>query len=200
MMASQYPFPVEDEIQAATIKAEYIFRSLGANMREAQLPFDLPFLFKNWGVVTGSEVYNFHARDIEKAELPFDPWVRQRILAGKSVRGSDYVAAKEHRRLACAKFAEWMFNYDLILSPTVPVVACTLAQVDEAETQLETLTRWVNYVGGCAISLPAGFSSSGLPIGVQLSGAAWNENLLLEASMAFQQATDWHRQSPSGLT
>jgi aspartyl-tRNA(Asn)/glutamyl-tRNA(Gln) amidotransferase subunit A len=196
MTPSQYPYAVDDEIQAATEDAERVFRSLGASLEKVELPFELPALFRNWSAITGSEVYKYHAKDIENAELPFDPWVRKRILAGKAVPGSAYVAAQEDRRIATARFDDLMRSCDLILSPTVPVVACSLAEVDEEATPLGTLTRWVNYVGGCALSLPAGFSRTGLPMGVQLIAKAWDEDLLLEAGRAFQRETDWHRRTP----
>jgi len=55
----------------------------------------------------------------------------------------------------------------------------------------------VNYLGGCALSLPAGFSQSGLPVGVQVIGAPFAESALVRIGRAFQHATDWHRRHPS---
>ena len=57
-------------------------------------------------------------------------------------------------------------------------------------------TRPFNISGAPAISLPCGFTSSGLPIGLQLAGAWWDEATVLRAAHTYQQATDWHERWP----
>lgn len=198
MQPEQYPWPVDDEIQKAAEEAARAFQSLGASIERVEVPWNFPELFQNWGTICGAEVYRFHAGQIEK-DLPFDPWVKKRILKGKSVDGSSYVAALEHRLGAIAKFNEWMHSYDLLLTPTVPIVACPLEEIDDDATPLGTLTRAVNYFNTCAISLPAGHCEKGLPIGVQLIAKPWQENLLLQAGQAFQRVTDWHLCTPPDL-
>ena len=68
--------------------------------------------------------------------------------------------------------------------------------VDEATSPLATFTRLANYLTACALSLPGGMSSDGLPIGVQLIGAPFTEATLIRAGRAFQHATDWHLRRP----
>jgi aspartyl-tRNA(Asn)/glutamyl-tRNA(Gln) amidotransferase subunit A len=58
-------------------------------------------------------------------------------------------------------------------------------------------TRAVNYLGGCGLTLPAGFSAAGLPIGVQLVGAPFAEATLVRIGRAFQSETDWHLRRPA---
>ena len=58
---------------------------------------------------------------------------------------------------------------------------------------LSHFTRVFNLTGNPAITVPCGFSREGLPIGLQLVGAAWNEALVLQAAHAYEQATEWHR-------
>jgi len=72
-----------------------------------------------------------------------------------------------------------------------------VAEVDEATAPLAAFTRAVNYLGGCALSLPAGFSHAGLPIGVQLVGAPFAEPMLVRIGRAFQDETDWHLRRPA---
>ena len=95
------------------------------------------------------------------------------------------------------EFAHWMRDREALITPTLPITATPLADVDEATTPLATWTRSVNYVGGCALSMPAGFAADGLPIGVQLTGAAFADATLVRIGRAFQQATDWHLRRPS---
>jgi aspartyl-tRNA(Asn)/glutamyl-tRNA(Gln) amidotransferase subunit A len=92
-------------------------------------------------------------------------------------------------------FADWMRGRDALLTPTLPITATPLASVDETTTPLATFTRAVNYVGGCGVSLPAGFAE-GLPIGIQLVGAPFADATLVRIGRAFQSATDWHRRRP----
>ena len=69
----------------------------------------------------------------------------------------------------------------------VPITATPLEQVDEATSPLTTWTRSANYVGGCAISLPAGFSPDNLPVGVQLISRRYREDLCLAAAEAIER-------------
>jgi aspartyl-tRNA(Asn)/glutamyl-tRNA(Gln) amidotransferase subunit A len=94
-----------------------------------------------------------------------------------------------------------MHNVDLVLTPTVAVVAFDIADVNPLEPAgpgriLARQTGAFNTLGVPAISLPCGFSTSGLPIGLQLSGRWWEEGMVLRAAHAYQQVTDWHRRRP----
>jgi aspartyl-tRNA(Asn)/glutamyl-tRNA(Gln) amidotransferase subunit A len=89
-----------------------------------------------------------------------------------------------------------MRGRDALLTPTLPITATPLTEVDEATAPLATFMRAANYLGICALSLPAGFSPEGLPIGVQLMGAPFADATLVRIGRAFQRATDWHRRRP----
>jgi aspartyl-tRNA(Asn)/glutamyl-tRNA(Gln) amidotransferase subunit A len=80
--------------------------------------------------------------------------------------------------------------------PTLPITAIALDEVDEATSPLATFTRAANYLGVCALSLPAGFSAEGLPIGVQFFGAPFADATLVRLGRAFQRVTDWHKRRP----
>jgi len=71
-----------------------------------------------------------------------------------------------------------------------------VADVDESTAPLAAFTRAANYLGACALSLPAGFAAPGLPVAVQLIGAPFTEATLLRIGRAFQAHTDWHRRRP----
>ena len=64
--------------------------------------------------------------------------------------------------------------------------------------EVTRLTRWVNYLGVPALSVPCGFDSRGLPIGMQLLGRAFAEGMVLAAGRAYQRETEWHRRMPPG--
>ena len=85
---------------------------------------------------------------------------------------------------------------DALLTPTLPIAATPLTDVDEATTPLATFTRAANYLRACALSLPAGLDTQGLPIGMQLMGAPYGDATLVKLGRAFQQTTYWHRRRP----
>ena len=199
MRPAQYPWPVTPEVQAATDEAVRVLRALGAHVADVELPFDWGDYMRRVGTLIAIEAFHQHAHHIGDMHLPIGAWVRKRTISGGTFDAHAYQALLTHRRDAIAQFDHWMQSHDLLLTPTLPFVACPLSEIDEEVTPLGAFNRAVNYVNGCAISLPAGFSDNGLPIGIQLIGRAWQEGLLLQAGQAFQQATDWHRRVPTGL-
>ncbi len=198
MQPDQYPAPVSPDVQAATDQAVRVLASMGAHIEPVQVPWNFAELFQHWSVIAATEAYHVHAAYIDQTGPAFDKWVQQRIVKGKSISAEAYLAALQNRREAIAQFLDWMQKFDVLLTPTLPAVACPLDDVDE-ETSPAVFTRTVNYLDTCALSLPAGFSQEGLPMGVQLIAQPWHENLLLGAGRAFQSATDWHLRVPPGL-
>ncbi|NYT79164.1 amidase [Alcaligenaceae bacterium] len=199
MPPSQYPSPITDEIQNATDEAVRTLESLGAHIIDrVQVPWNFAELFQHWSIIAAAEAYQVHADYIEDPALAFDSWVQKRIVKGKEVDANTYLLAMENRRQTIAKFTRWMESFDVLLTPTLPIVACAVKEVDE-ESSPAVFTRTVNYLDACALSLPAGFSKEGLPIGVQLIAKPWHENLLLRTGRTFQSATDWHLRTPPSL-
>jgi aspartyl-tRNA(Asn)/glutamyl-tRNA(Gln) amidotransferase subunit A len=122
--------------------------------------------------------------------------VRRRTLGGKGVSAADYIDELNERRRAAAVFADWMRGRDALLTPTLPITATPVADVDEATTPLAMFTRAANYLGACGLSLPSGFAGNGLPIAMQLIGAPYAEDKLVRLGRAYQQMTDWHLRRP----
>jgi aspartyl-tRNA(Asn)/glutamyl-tRNA(Gln) amidotransferase subunit A len=197
MPASQFPPYTRTDVRAAREAAIATLRELGADVDEEPFPLDFDELMVRNGRLIAAEAYAVHRAYIEDASLPIDPWVRSRTLAGKSISAADYIDELAERRRVADRFAQWMRGRNALLTPTLPIVAAPLADVDEATTPLAAFTRAVNYVGGCALSLPAGFSADGLPIGMQLIGAPFAEVTLIRVGRAFQRATDWHLRRPA---
>ena len=92
-------------------------------------------------------------------------------------------------------FAQWFETFDAMLLPTVAATAIALADVDEASPLPGYLTRPINYLGLCAMSVPAGLAA-GLPVGLQLVGKAFDERTVLSLGQAFEACTDFHLRHP----
>jgi len=192
----QFAWPAERAVLAAREQAIACFRDLGATIEEVRAPFDLHAVMVENGRIIAAEAYALHRDYIGDESLAIDPWVRRRTLAGRDIGPDAYRDALAARERATAAFAVWMRGRDALLTPTLPITAMPLDQVDEATTPLATFTRAVNYVGACAVSLPAGVSDQGLPVAIQLVGAPFGDAALVRLGRAFQSVTNWHRRRP----
>ncbi len=193
---AQFSWPVEPAVLASREAAIATLSDLGARIDEARPPFDLDDVMVRNGRIIAAEAYALHRHYIADEAVAIDPWVRRRTLGGKDMSAADYLEELAARKRTAAAFAQWMRGRDALLTPTLPITATALAEVDESTTPLATFTRAVNYIGGCGLSLPAGFSSGGLPIGIQVVGGPFADATLVRIGRAFQSATDWHLRRP----
>ncbi|MEW6591838.1 MAG: amidase family protein, partial [Pseudomonadota bacterium] len=137
----------------------------------------------------------------------FGAEVKRRILIGTYVLSHGYydayyLQAQKIRRLIAHDFAEAFKVCDVILGPTAPGTAFKLGEKsdDPVEMYLNDLyTIPANLAGLPGMSLPCGFDSQGLPIGLQLVGNYFAEAQMLNVAHQYQRATDWHRRTPTGL-
>ena len=196
LASGQFPSSMLPDVVRAYEAAIVVLRGLGATIDNEPLPLDFDDAMARNGRIIAAEAYRYHRAYIEDERLDIDPWVRKRVLGGKAISDAEYDDELARRRRADALFGQWMRGRDALLTPTLPITATPVGEVDESTTPLATWTRAANYLGACALSLPGGFSADGLPIGVQLIGAAFNDATLVRLGRAFQQATDWHRRRP----
>lgn len=193
---TQFPSYIEHDVVRARDNGIATLRHLGASVEEVEFPFDLEDLAARNGKLIAAEGYAVHRAYIEDASLPIDPWVRKRTIAGKTIGAAEYIDELDARVRIATAFATWMHGRDALLMPTLPVAAVELDAVDESTYPLAVFTRAANYLGACALSLPAGMSAQGLPIGVQLYGAPFAEAMLVRIGRAFQRVTQWHLRRP----
>jgi aspartyl-tRNA(Asn)/glutamyl-tRNA(Gln) amidotransferase subunit A len=192
----QFPSIVCADALAAHAAMIAALSDLGARVEEVRVPLDFDDVTARNGRIIAAEGYAVHRAYIEDPALPIDPWVRKRMVSGKAIGAADYIDELAARRRAQAAFTAWMRDRDALLTPTLPIAAIPLDDVDENKTTLATFTRAANYLGACALSLPAGVGSEKLPLGVQLIGAPFADAKLLRIGRAVQQTTTWHRERP----
>jgi aspartyl-tRNA(Asn)/glutamyl-tRNA(Gln) amidotransferase subunit A len=131
----------------------------------------------------------------------YDPATLERLLAAGAVPAEQYIT--ERRELALARHAiDAVFDdVDLLVTPTTPALpepilrAENPAEASGAESSVRN-TFPFNIWGIPTISLPCGFSRTGLPIGLQISGRRLGELDVLALAHAYQQVTDWHLRRP----
>jgi aspartyl-tRNA(Asn)/glutamyl-tRNA(Gln) amidotransferase subunit A len=196
LATDQLPPDTMPDVARAQQQAIAVLRDLGALVDEARVPVDFEDLMVRNGRIIATEAWALHRAYIEDPKLHIDPWVRKRTVGGKAISAADYIDELALRKRTAAAFAGWMRGRDALLTPTLPITATALVEVDEVATPLATFTRVANYLGICGLSLPAGLSADGLPVAVQLLAAPFAEATLVRAGRAFQQATDWHLRRP----
>jgi aspartyl-tRNA(Asn)/glutamyl-tRNA(Gln) amidotransferase subunit A len=137
----------------------------------------------------------------------FGAEVKRRILVGTYVLSHGYydayyLKAQQVRRLIAEDFRRAYGRCDVIVGPTAPSPAFPLgAKVDDPVQMYlnDIYTVAANLTGAPAMSIPCGFTKSGLPIGVQLQGDYFSEAKLVRIAHRFQQASDWHARTPPGV-
>ena len=137
----------------------------------------------------------------------FGAEVKRRILIGAYVLSHGYydayyLQAQKIRRLIASDFTEAFKTCDVILGPTAPGTAFKLGEKSDNPVEMylnDLYTIPANLAGLPGMSLPCGFDSQGLPIGLQLVGNYFSEAKMLNVAHQYQRATDWHARAPEGL-
>jgi aspartyl-tRNA(Asn)/glutamyl-tRNA(Gln) amidotransferase subunit A len=198
-----FEFPIDPEVEQAVRKAIDLFGKMGAAVDEISWPTYRPSLGAST-IILMAEASAYHSDLIRRSASRYDPNIRLRLEAGFFITSSDYIQATRARTLFYRQSCDLLKRYDLLAGPTVPTVAFKIGTT-EAEVGgknmkviplLTQYTRAFNLSGLPAITLPCGFSRSGLPIGLQLVGRPFEEETVLRAANAYEQATEWHRRRP----
>jgi aspartyl-tRNA(Asn)/glutamyl-tRNA(Gln) amidotransferase subunit A len=135
----------------------------------------------------------------------FGSEVKRRIILGTYVLSSGYYdayynRAQKVRQLITRDFEQAFQKCDAILTPTSPTAAFKLGEKSQDPLQMylaDIFTIAVNLAEVCGLSLPCGFTSDKLPIGLQIIGPKWGENAILRVGHAYEQSTPWHQERPN---
>ncbi len=188
---------VDAECLEAIRAALFLLRDMKAQVDEVSLPHAAEASAAVTAIML-PEALAYHRRWLAERPDDYGEDVRGRLELGLLYPAVTYVEAKRLRTLVSEEWRALVFDrFDLLAVPTTPVAAPPLDD-DGLQTTL-TLSRFTgafNLTGLPAISIPCGFTSGGLPIGLQLVGRWWEEATVLRVAHAYQQATDWHKRTP----
>jgi aspartyl-tRNA(Asn)/glutamyl-tRNA(Gln) amidotransferase subunit A len=200
----QYFFDsIQSDVREAVLASVAILEQLGARITELNLTGmeDTAGLAAE---ITGDEAFALHEAWLKQRPLDYGEDVRARLEQGSRATAAAYINARKKQLAYRNNFAEAMNKVDALLAPTLPITAPPIERteirignaIEDVRTALLRLTRPGNLAGLPAISIPCGFSSEGLPIGLQLIGRHFEETTLLRAAYAYEQATPWHLAFP----
>jgi aspartyl-tRNA(Asn)/glutamyl-tRNA(Gln) amidotransferase subunit A len=134
----------------------------------------------------------------------FGAEVKRRIILGTYVLSSGYYdayynRAQKVRQMIAQDFRAAFQQCDALLTPTSPTAAFKIGERTQDPLQMylaDIFTIAVNLAGICGVSIPCGFTSGKLPIGLQIIGKKWGEETMLRVAHAYEQATPWHKEKP----
>jgi aspartyl-tRNA(Asn)/glutamyl-tRNA(Gln) amidotransferase subunit A len=144
-----------------------------------------------------AEAYAYHERRFQEAPEKFGTSVRRRMLEGAFLSAADYITALRARAVLNARIRANFALVDVFATPTAPRPPEAFAALDPNEQNLRpNFTNPFNLTGLPAISVPCGFTPDGLPVGLQIIAAPFQEAAALRAAHAYEQATQWHTLRP----
>jgi aspartyl-tRNA(Asn)/glutamyl-tRNA(Gln) amidotransferase subunit A len=188
---------LDQEVRAAVEEALAVIRTLVAEIREIhmEIPTDR--------VVQNVESYAVHTENVARTPELYQAETLRRIRFGEGISAAEYIRSRRELERERRRAGEFFADVDLIITPATPIPAPRIADLRKdpealrpAELVLLRNTRPFNVWGLPAISLPCGFSKSGLPIGLQIAGPHWREDLVLRLAHAYEQATEWQKRQP----
>jgi aspartyl-tRNA(Asn)/glutamyl-tRNA(Gln) amidotransferase subunit A len=201
----RHAFALEPSVKAALDESVRQLASAGATIVPVELPsFERYYTPAN--VINKVEGSAIHGHWLRTRREDYSRAVITRLEAGYCIPATHYLDALRSRSALLREFVgSALKDADALHFPVVGIGAPSLEEAgrEDAERQPEFLhtmtgfTRWVNYLGLPALSLPCGFTSEKLPVGFQLVGRPFSEKKLFRIGHAYQRATDWHRRAPA---
>jgi aspartyl-tRNA(Asn)/glutamyl-tRNA(Gln) amidotransferase subunit A len=212
---------MDGEVEKTVKEAIRHLESLGAEVIEVSLPHT-DYAVAAYYILATSEAssnlarydgvkYGFRAESKDLLDMysktramGFGAEVKRRIMLGTYALSTGYydayyLKAQKVRTLVKKDFDEAFGKVDVIATPTTPEAAFRAGEKTDDPLKMylsDIFTNSVNLAGVPAISVPCGFTTGGLPVGLQLIGRHFDEETVLCAAHAYEKSTDWHRRRP----
>jgi aspartyl-tRNA(Asn)/glutamyl-tRNA(Gln) amidotransferase subunit A len=190
-----------DEVRASVEAALVVFARLGATVADVVVPG----LDAGWAkAVARPELGQRHADAVASRPQDFDPIVLRKLRDAMNTDLREHLRARRESERVAEDLRRALQSVDVLLVPTTPIAATRIGVATvtyggrevEVEDALVAFTRVFNLLRVPAISVPCGFTASGLPTGLQLIGRPFDETLLLRAAHAYQAETGGPTQRP----
>jgi aspartyl-tRNA(Asn)/glutamyl-tRNA(Gln) amidotransferase subunit A len=191
------------EVRAAVTTAIEAFKDLGAELREVSIPearhgLDLCL------TIAWAEAAHFHRRWLQTRPNDYGPDLIELLASASAYTAVDYLQAQQVRAKVRHAYRRLFEQVDLLLSPPAPLPAtphgAEEVEVDGRKASVlglaAGLTAIANATGEPACSVPCGFTSDGLPIGLMIHGPRLADGLVLRAAHAYERSQTWHRRRP----
>jgi aspartyl-tRNA(Asn)/glutamyl-tRNA(Gln) amidotransferase subunit A len=191
------------EIQSAMDTALSVLRKLTASQHEIEIPAANEMALTAL-LILKAEAYAYHREYIAKSPNLYQPETLKRIRAGAEISAAEYVNARRQLDQSRRAISKVFDTLDLVVTPTTPIPPLTVSelladpdQIRAKEVLAAPNTRPFNLLGLPTVSIPCGFTSKGLPMGMQITGPLGGEAAVLRLAHAYEQVTEWHKRKPN---
>ncbi len=194
---------IDPEVAASVEQAADVLRGFVGDVRDVPVPW-IEDAHNAWLVIALAEFAREYALLVERQD-ELDPSIAVILNAGLAIPAENERAALQARLAAHAAFAQTMGNVDVLLLAATPHPAprhedqMVAVATTELPVHLGGVARFaepINVVAAPALVVPSGFSSAGLPLGIQFVGRRGSEEVMLGLGEAYQRATEWHTRVP----
>jgi aspartyl-tRNA(Asn)/glutamyl-tRNA(Gln) amidotransferase subunit A len=191
----------DPEIVVRLQTAAGVLRDLGASV----IPFRIAGVadaYRSCTLLMRAEAAALHEYHVDDERVPIGDDVRERLRLGRDISGIELARATAHRMQWKRQLAQILTrDVDLLLTPAIAVPTPLIEGTDmlSTTTLFTRMTLPWSLAGIPAISVPCGFRSDGMPVGMQIAAASWRDERLIAVAEAYQRVTDWHRQRPPNI-
>ena len=193
---------VADEVGRAVVNAISVLGELGAEVEEVSLP-RTEYMTDISGTLIRVESASTHRAWVRDRLQDYGHDNRIGLLTGSIIPARFYYKAQKLRTLLREQVLRALEDYDVLVLPTSGRTAPKVRDADQAITSKESAgqlpfmrTSAFNLAGTPAVSVPCGFSTDGLPIGLQIAGRPGGEETVVRVAYAYEQNTPWHTKRP----
>lgn len=204
-LCKEYYFEnLDPEIDMAVRSAISLLADLGAKVAEVSVP-SLPEVVRLQGLITSAEVYAYHSAYLKARFEEYGSNVRTRLEMGQFIPAWAYVEAQRMRQQVKKEWEAVYEKIDLLVAPTTAIPAFPIGvdtislggkEVNPRDLGILGRTSPGNFNGYPSISVPCGFTSAGLPIGLQIQGRPFDEAMVFQAAYAYEQASAFAAAKP----
>jgi len=189
---------LDEDVARAVEAALQVLRQMGCTEKEIRLQVSTD------RTLQAAEAYAFHRDTVRATPELYQAETVRRIQSGANVTPEQLEKAHGELKEARHQIVKIFDDVDVFVTPTAPIPAPSIEELKKHPQQLRPHelvllrnTRPFNVWAIPAISVPCGFTRSGLPIGLQIGAAHGRDDLVLRAAYAYEQATEWHRRRPT---
>ncbi|MEW6671807.1 MAG: amidase [Thermodesulfobacteriota bacterium] len=183
----------DDEVRDAFQQAMTVLSEGGCRIAEIEFPF-MPQLFAAARVVAICEAATYHEPWLREQQEQYGGDVRSALLSGCVITARDYLHCLRVRAWGITRIKALFTKTDILISPCTMDPAPKLEELKGPKSlDIAFYTGPANFLGIPALSVPCGFSSYGIPIGLHVMGPHYGDRLVINLARFFEEATQWHR-------
>ena len=195
---------VEPDVRDAVVNAIAVLGELGATVRDVEIPL-MPHSSAISSCIISADAASLNRRDMEEHLEQFDHNNQVRLLMGAILPAQAHQTALKLRQLLRQQILDALDEVDVLVMPTSSIPAPLIPDRAGIGSKQEVLdgykgrrsyTSPFNLANTPALSINCGFTSEGLPVGLQIAGRPFDETKLFQAAHAYEQATEWHMRRP----